>query len=72
MQTSLHCVHLIGIIVEFDLDRDLIAHVIFRYGLDIVTEFLLRGRNEYDITIFDFLAVANQIFAPDCFFFVMY
>lgn len=34
-----------------------------RYGLDIVTEFLTRGRNEYNIPIFDFLSVANQILA---------
>ena len=161
MQTCLHCAHLIGIFAEFDLDRDLIARVIFRllpikgpfclaidrtnwqfgstdinifmlavvhdgvaypllfsilpkkdtsntkerielvqryvrlfgaksidclladrefvgehwvkwlndsgirYGLDIVTEFLLRGRNEYKIPIFDFSAIANQILTPD-------
>ena len=41
------------------------AKSIFRYGLDIVTEFLLRGRNEYKIPIFDLLSVANQILAPD-------
>lgn len=35
----------------------------FRYGLDIVTEFLTRGRNEYSIPIFDFLTIANQILA---------
>ena len=28
---------------------------------DIVTEFLLRGRNEYKIPIFDFSAIVNQI-----------
>ena len=41
------------------------AKSIFRYGLDIVTEFLLRGRNEYKIPIFDFSAIANQILTPD-------
>ena len=35
------------------------------YGLDIVTEFLLRGRNEYKIPIFDFSAIVNQILTPD-------
>ena len=35
----------------------------FRYGLDIVTEFLTKGRNEYNIPIFDFLTIANQILA---------
>ena len=50
---------------EFDLDRDLIARVIFRYGLDILTEFLLRGRNEYKIPIFNFSAIVNQILTPD-------
>ncbi len=37
------------------------AKRIFRYSLEIVTEFLLGGRNEYEIPIFDFLAIANQI-----------
>ena len=41
------------------------AKSIFRYGLDIVTEFLLRGRNEYKIPIFDFSAIVNQILTPD-------
>lgn len=41
------------------------AKSIFRYGLDIATEFLLRGRNEYKIPIFDLLTVANQILEPD-------
>lgn len=40
------------------------AKSIFRYGLDIVREFLLSGRNEYGIPIFDFLSVANQILKP--------
>ena len=41
------------------------AKSIFRYGLDIVTEFLLRGRNEYKIPIFNFSSIANQILTPD-------
>ena len=41
------------------------AKSIFRYGLDIVTEFLLRGRNEYKIPIFNFSAVVNQTLTPD-------
>lgn len=40
------------------------AKSIFRYGLDIVGEFLLRERNEYNIPIFDLLSVANQILKP--------
>lgn len=35
------------------------AKSIFRYGLDIVTEFLARGRNDYDIPIFNFLPPEN-------------
>ena len=34
---------------------------IFRYGLDIVAEFLMRGRNKFKIPIFDLFGVANQI-----------
>ena len=34
---------------------------IFRYGLDIVAEFLMRGRNEFKIPIFDLFSIANQI-----------
>ena len=41
------------------------AKSIFRYGLDIVTEFLLRGRNEYKIPIFNLLAIVNQILTLD-------
>ena len=41
------------------------AKSILRYGPDIVTEFILRGRNEYKIPVFDLLTVANQILAPD-------
>lgn len=37
---------------------------IFRYGLDIVTEFLTRGRNDYGILIFSFLSTDNLIFTP--------
>ena len=40
------------------------AKSIFRYGLDIVTEFLTKGRNDYKIPIPDFLAIANQILEP--------
>lgn len=36
------------------------AKSIFRYGLDIVTEFLTRNRNDYGIPILDFLSVENQ------------
>ena len=36
----------------------------FRYGLDIVTGFLTKGRNDYKIPILDFLAIANQILNP--------
>ncbi len=34
---------------------------IFRYGLDIVTEFLLRDRNDYVIPIPAFLSIANPL-----------
>ena len=34
---------------------------IFRYGLDIDTEFLLRGRNEY--SILEFLSTPNPLFS---------
>ena len=47
------------------LKHDRKTKSIFRYGLDIVTEFLLRGRNEYKIPIFDFSAIVNQILTPD-------
>lgn len=40
------------------------AKSIFRYGLDIVTEFLTRGRNDYDVPIFSFLSTDNLIFTP--------
>ena len=36
----------------------------FRYGLDIVTEFLTRKRNDYNIAIFKFLPPENLIFTP--------
>ena len=41
------------------------AKSIFRYGLDIVTEFLLRGRNEYKTPIFNFSTIVNQTLTPD-------
>ena len=37
---------------------------IFRYGLDIVTEFLLRGRNEYKIPIFASLQLLIKYLHP--------
>ena len=40
------------------------AKSIFRYGLDIVAEFLTRGRNDYGIPIFSFLSTDNLIFTP--------
>ena len=40
------------------------AKSIFRYGLDMVREFLLRGINEYGISIFNFLSIANQTLKP--------
>ena len=41
------------------------AKSIFRYGLDIVTEFLMRGRNEYKIPIFNLSTIVNQTLTPD-------
>ena len=35
---------------------------IIRYGLDIVADYLQRGRNEFKIPIFDLFSIANQIF----------
>ena len=35
---------------------------IIRYGLDIVADYLQRGRNEFKIPIFDLLCITNQIF----------
>ena len=40
------------------------AKSIFRYGLDIVAEFLTRGRNDYDVPIFGILSTENPIFTP--------
>lgn len=40
------------------------AKSIFRYGLDIVTEFLMRKKNEHHIPIFDLLCVKSQILTP--------
>ncbi|MCQ2283900.1 MAG: hypothetical protein MJZ57_03240 [Bacteroidales bacterium] len=40
------------------------AKSIFRYGLDIVTEFLTRGRNDYDVPIFGILSSENPTFTP--------
>ena len=40
------------------------AKSIFRYGLDIVTEFLLRGRNEYKIPIFASLQLLIKYLHP--------
>lgn len=40
------------------------AKSIFRYGLDIVTEFLTRRKNEHQIPIFDLLSVKCQILTP--------
>lgn len=40
------------------------AKSIFRYGLDIVTEFLTRGRNDFDIPIFNFLPPENLTLTP--------
>ena len=37
------------------------AKSIFRYGLDIVTEFFLRDQNDYGIPIPAFLFVSNQL-----------
>ena len=35
---------------------------IISYGLDIVADYLQRGRNEFKIPIFDLFSIANQIF----------
>ena len=40
------------------------AKSIFRYGLDIVAEFLTRGRNDYNIPIFNFLPPENLTLTP--------
>ena len=40
------------------------AKSIFRYGLDIVTEYLTKGRNNYDIPIFKLLSPDNLSFTP--------
>lgn len=37
------------------------AKSIFRYGLDIVTEFLIRDRNDYNIPIPAFLSISNPL-----------
>ena len=37
------------------------AKSIFRYGLDIVIEFLLRDRNDYGIPIPTFLSISNPL-----------
>lgn len=37
------------------------AKSIFRYGLDIVTDFLLRDRNDYGISIPAFLSISNPL-----------
>lgn len=40
------------------------AKSIFRYGLDIVAEFLTKGKNDCGIPIFGILSTENPIFTP--------